>query len=845
MKSKSYKIKPLTLSIATAVAVGMGANAGFAQRQIEEVVVTAERREATEQTTSISMEVFNQDMLSAGGITELQDLQNAMPGIQITNNGVGNDINIRGIGNNTFAPSVQMGVQVVNDGLTHGEPMGLNGGFFDVGTIEVLRGPQGTFVGQSAAGGAILINSANPNFDGINGYVEGRMGNYQHNAVTGALNLPMSDTWAARIAWNTEERNSCYYKNIGQNVFPNGQEIRSPGGLEARQVRLSLLWQPNDQFEAIFKVEQNRVDHFGDPRKPKTLPFQTTVPDPVTGLPTPVTTFSQWRDYSPTEPFEINQQFPDSDWQENQQWSMFLTYELENGMSINTSTGYNKLHTEMLQWKSGDNNPGNAGVPVWPTRFSLDEDNRSWTQEINLSSADNGGNNWIIGLFHQQRTTPVNLQIPGQQNANSACGWQNDGTNVPCGPLVVPTSWTHISAPTTVEHDAIFGQYNYQITDELELAIGARYNVDDSHSQTRVVLRAPVGTPGPPYAAENCVSQGVFGTTVGTAPDVNGAVPTYGCFVILQPFNSLEADGVDNEVPTYKIGLNWSPTDTDYFYAFYARGYKAGSFAGPGVAPEEIDDYELGWKGSLFDGLITGDLGVYFMDYVNMQGETFVFDDPQGIGSSFTNSNIGDAEMYGVEGSFQAFIGNLGISGSFAWQDSEIGRATDIPLGSLPAWARTDASLNNNFAFQPDCSIAAVATPTPSTGLSAPGTPNGNCFNYAPFVQNYEGQQMIQAPELSYNLGIDYAIPFGAGTLTPRLDYSYTDENYSALDQQAYNLQDERSILNFSLTYEDDSWTVQGYIMNLTDELYIASARQAQVLYGNPMTYGVRAKYNF
>ena len=69
MKSNSFKIKPLTISIATAMAVGFSANAGFAQRQIEEVIVTAERREATEQTTSISMEVFNQDMLSAGGIS--------------------------------------------------------------------------------------------------------------------------------------------------------------------------------------------------------------------------------------------------------------------------------------------------------------------------------------------------------------------------------------------------------------------------------------------------------------------------------------------------------------------------------------------------------------------------------------------------------------------------------------------------------------------------------------------------------------------------------------------------------------------------------------------------------
>ena len=75
------------------------------------------------------------------------------------------------------------------------------------------------------------------------------------------------------------------------------------------------------------------------------------------------------------------------------------------------------------------------------------------------------------------------------------------------------------------------------------------------------------------------------------------------------------------------------------------------------------------------------------MDYANMQGETFVFDDPQGLGSSFTNSNIADAEMYGVEGSAQTFIGNLGINFSFAWQDSEIGQASDVPLSSLPAWA--------------------------------------------------------------------------------------------------------------------------------------------------------------
>ncbi len=840
MKSKSYKIRPLTLSIATAVAVGMGANAGFAQRQIEEVVVTAERREATEQTTSISMEVFNQDMLSAGGITQLQDLQNAMPGIQITNNGVGNDINIRGIGNNTFAPSVQMGVQVVNDGVTHGEPMGLNGGFFDVGTIEVLRGPQGTFVGQSAAGGAILINSANPNFDGINGFVEGRMGNYQHNAVTGAINLPMSDTWAARIAWNTEERNS-FYKNLGGAVFGNGQELEAPGGLDSRQIRLGLLWQPNDQFEALFKVEQNRVNNHGDVRQPNQRNLIVNTPDPVTGLPVQGIVRSRHADYSPTEPFEVINLFPGKNYQQNQQWSAWFTYEFDNGMTLLSKNGYNKLHTEMNDWNSDDDYPGVSAVPIWPTRFSLDESNRSWTHEITLSSADDGGNNWIVGVFDFHRTTPVNLSVANGQT-NLTCGNQPDGTVTPCGALSVPTSFVHVIAPTTVEHQAIFGQYNYQINDELELAIGARYNSDDSHNQTFLAISAPVDGAHPAAA---CQEVGLTPNNLGV-PDLNGAVPTMGCLILQRPINSLEGqvNGVDNEVPTYKIGLNWSPTDTDYFYAFYARGYKAGSFAGQGVAPEEVDDYELGWKGSLFDGAVTGDLGFYYMDYANMQGETFVFDDPQGLGSSFTNSNIADAEMYGVEGSAQTFIGNLGINFSFAWQDSEIGQASDVPLSSLPAWALTPNS-TNGFNYLPDCSVVAGGAPNPATAVDGNGDPNGNCFSYTPYAQQYQGQPMIQAPELSYNIGIDYAIPFGAGTLTPRIDYSYTDENYSNLDQQNFYLNDERTITNFSLTYEDESWTVQAYVMNLTDETYVASARLQQVLYGNPQTYGIRAKYNF
>lgn len=335
------KRKVLSASIATAVAVALvGPTSAFAQREIEEVVVTAERRDATEQTTSISMEVFTGEQLRETGIRQVRDLQNAMPGIQIQDNGNGSDVNIRGVGTSVFSPDVQMGVQIVNDGLVHGEPMGLNGAFFDVGIIEVLRGPQGTFIGQSAAGGAILINSANPDFDGVHGYVDGTMGNYRHNSVEAAINLPISDTWAARIAVLTEKRNS-YYKNLGGAVIPNAQEAFAPGQLDNRSVRLSLLWEPSDTFSATFKVMQNAVDNDGDVRVPQYKPTVGYAIDPATGAPTPVTTYSRFREYSPgpSAPYEVYQPFPNKNLQENEQWSLFLDWELPNGMTINTNTG--------------------------------------------------------------------------------------------------------------------------------------------------------------------------------------------------------------------------------------------------------------------------------------------------------------------------------------------------------------------------------------------------------------------------------------------------------------------------------------------------------------------------
>ena len=92
----------------------------------------------------------------------------------------------------------------MKDGMIAGETVVIQQGFLDVETIEILRGPQGTFVGQASTGGAIVINAARPNFDGVNGWVEARMGDYADSMISGAVNIPLSENVSTRWAFRNE-----------------------------------------------------------------------------------------------------------------------------------------------------------------------------------------------------------------------------------------------------------------------------------------------------------------------------------------------------------------------------------------------------------------------------------------------------------------------------------------------------------------------------------------------------------------------------------------------------------------------------------------------------------------
>src|SRR6185437_9957955 len=256
---------------------------------LQEIVVTAERRAENIQTTPISVVAVSGSDLQAASVVNINNITTVAPDVTIQSGNGSSAINIRGVGIEPVGLS-EAGVAVVRDGIINASPgAGTDMPFYDIADVEVLRGPQGTFAGDNSTGGAIIINSANPNFRGVNGYVNFKVATYSDTAIQGAVNLPVSDTFSMRLAFNQEKRGSFFYDAGAATGGPNeegpylipqtatckatiysnyvtpskdcaslAQSTKTtddPGNVHAQDVRFGMLWKPTDNFQSLTKVE--------------------------------------------------------------------------------------------------------------------------------------------------------------------------------------------------------------------------------------------------------------------------------------------------------------------------------------------------------------------------------------------------------------------------------------------------------------------------------------------------------------------------------------------------------------------------------------------------------------
>ncbi len=443
-----------------------GAAVAAASDQLQEVVVTAERRTENLQTTGIAATVLNADELVQKGVVQMQDLQTASPSLSITPAGLTSNVNIRGIGLDSGSPSVVPGVATYREGLWQ-PPILTTDSFYDVGSVEILRGPQGTFVGSNSTGGAIFVNSQSPNFNGLNGYLQAQGANYGDAALQGAVNLPIDDVWAARVAVDLEKRES-FYTNLGSELTNVPQQFAPPGSLDEKNMRFGLHGKPIGDLDILFKLEVNDKSTGGYAYKP-----------------VPGTQYAPF--VASANPFVLNYDHYTLNDELGVRGSLKVDWSIgDSGMLFRSLTGVQFMRVHNVEDSDGTSSTLPAGPPAMTTAQAIIE--RPLTQEFNLISPSTGRLQWVVGTYYLHDIREIELNIQSQ--------------GIPA--QVVP-DFTQV-----LESAAVFGQISYALVQNLQLQVGVRYTSDRNYVPEGGQVTINLGIPFVPP---------IHSSTVGTETD--------------------------------------------------------------------------------------------------------------------------------------------------------------------------------------------------------------------------------------------------------------------------------------------------------------------------------------
>jgi iron complex outermembrane recepter protein len=408
-----------------------GTSAGVVN--LQEVVVTAERRRTDAQHSPVAATVLTGGDLADMGVVNVDSLQFATPGATIDNFGQGIDFNIRGIGKAEHNSQTTVGVVTYRDGLATFPGYFQEEPYYDVANLEILRGPQGTFGGQNATGGAVFVTTIDPKIDGgFDGYVQAQGGNYADFALQGAVNLPISDTLAARFAFNTERRDS-FYNVTGPN---GGPYTGDPGNLRTYSARLGVLWKPNDAATVLWKTDVNYLDFGGYPADP----YNST-----------------------SDLFDIGVNSPQKGLDRFVRTMLKVDYVLPDGITLRSVSGYQKGNTAYEADLDGTN--------VLNFFFTDSVDETLWSEEFNIISPDKGFLTWIAGVYADgdKYSFPPPYQFAIDTPPGSLAGeYLLQGTN--------PESAV-----------AGFGQLSFQLPAGWQVQIGGRYTSAKTTNHVQVL----------------------------------------------------------------------------------------------------------------------------------------------------------------------------------------------------------------------------------------------------------------------------------------------------------------------------------------------------------------------
>lgn len=749
---------------------------------LEEVIVTAQKREESAQSVPIALTALDAGQIERTYSRDIQDVETLVPNLivdPILGNGTAS-ISIRGLQLNDVEKSFDPAVAVYLDGIYLANTTGALLQMYDAEAVEVLRGPQGTLFGRNTIGGLINIRRARPTGE-FGGKFALNFGRFSQLDARGVLNFDaaLDGTLATKLS---------VVRQDGGGYFHNVSRDEREGDTAFTGVTLATLWTPSDRFAALLTL-----DWFDD----------KTPTRPVTSLTQPGELFCQ----PPALDIGCGRPKTDADWHrrptttldqkafvKTKAVTLDASWQLSDAHKLVSVTGWRDVKDDALQEFDG------VAAPVFWTQRPQNSD--QFSEELRLESKWNEGRvQSVIGAYYF--TNEYDLD---QKTFSPA--FFGDPT-APMGIAYAARTFVQ-----KVDAYAAFAQVDWSITDRFILSLGGRYNREEKQAAgTEFLLINGVGL--------------VPQISYGNQPSRPAYVATY-----VDPVTG-QTRTADGEATfskfTPRVNLTYKFDDSKLIYATYSKGYRSGGFNGRASGPvtlgpydpEEVETIEVGTKTQWLDNRLRFNAAAFTTDYTDKQ-EDVVFPDPIAVTVTLVQ-NASAATIRGAE------LELLGIPTE--------GLTLGLNVGIL------DASYDN---------------------WRVPGIAGG--------IVDKSGFKLRRAPDLTAALNVRYEQPLANGAfLVYGLNYSWKDDYYIIANTvqrpQARDsgLVEAYGLLDASISYEAENWSLSLWGKNLTDEDYFLHVLDVGTNYAAgpnntpvpvaglwtfgtispPRTYGVEFRFKF
>jgi len=841
-----HLLRPLPAAVAFTVALTGAAHA----QQLEEVIVTAQKRAESLQDVPISVSAVQGQKLKDANIANMAALADYVPNLHIADAPVNTNIYMRGVGsgnNRGFEQSVGMYI----DGVYMGRGRQYRAGFLDVERVEVLRGPQGTLFGRNTVAGAVNITSAsNQPGDEMEAEISAAFEENDGQIYEGHIGGGVSETLGARLAFRYRETDG----------FANNDFLNQPeGSIEELSYRVALNWQPTENLAADFKWTESEYERIGAASAGKVYLSPTDrnalVPNRSAFADTAYNIMDM---FFPNYQNQTQKEFavfkdngfgqsqadglgigknPDSSDNDISNGALTINYEMDSGYTITSVTGYSEY-----TYADG------CDCDWLPLQFIHRDDDQSfeqWSQELRVTSPGGEFFDYVAGVYYDTSDLEFDGSVPIDTNfdglfpeflSRALTGGTVPAQFMPQNLLAVSTGGLYSANQIARNHYyqldseswAAFFQGTFNLSETLRLTVGVRYTEETKEVQSTQFLSDSI-------TGINTPSNNYFLALI-EATSFN----TYA-------YDYNEDRETDDLLPS--INLQWDQGDSMYYVSF-SQGFKSGGFSAaddgePGdlalgtfpCAPnpdftvtiencydptrpnddfefddEEVDAYEIGGKHTLLDGGMTVNWAFFYTEYEALQTAIF-----KGVG--FGVKNAASAEIMGIEiDTLWAATENLRIGANVAWLDATYDDFGDGPCTAI------------QLDVDPLC-----------------GTPAGSTNN------DLSDEPTLYASDYSAAAFFDYTLPLG-GDMEWFLvgEVNYRDDFNSAGDNDPIDLIDSYTKVNLRTGLRSENWELMAYGRNIFDEEAFSQSFDTPVLAGSHSSYleegqvwGARLKYMF